>query len=179
MKLIVGLGNPGKKYEHTRHNVGFIIIETLAKEIGKEKWQEEKKFTAEIIKTTAGKETVVLAKPLTFMNLSGEAIKKIASYYKIKTSDIWIIHDDADLPFGKIKIGQFKSSAGHNGLKSTIENLGSTDFLRIRFGIGRPTNPEQLLETFVLEKFSTEEQKTISVLSERVTKELLATLLSS
>lgn len=134
MKIIVGLGNPGKEYEDTRHNIGFMVIDRLAKELsdGPVSWTTEKKTKAYTINIGG----VLLAKPQTFMNASGEAVSKLIEYYKADPADIWVIHDDLDLPLGKIRIREGGASAGHNGIESIIKSLGSDEFVRFRLGIG-------------------------------------------
>ena len=139
MKLIVGLGNPEEKYLYTRHNIGFMVVEKLAKnllsvEAMDKAWVGEKKFTAEICKIS---QNLILAKPHTYMNRSGMAISALINFYKIKVEDLWVIHDDIDLPIGKIRIRRGGSSGGHNGVESIIKNLPSPEFLRFRLGIGR------------------------------------------
>jgi PTH1 family peptidyl-tRNA hydrolase len=135
MKLIVGLGNPGSEYQDTRHNIGFMVIEKLAKEFSKDQvsWKEEEKFKAVIAKTN----DVILVKPITFMNSSGIAVSSIMHYFKLAPSDVWIIHDDIDLPLGKIRIREKGSSAGHRGVESVIAELRTDQFVRFRLGIGR------------------------------------------
>lgn len=135
MKLIVGLGNPGHEYRDTRHNIGYMVADKLAKELGAEamSWQSFGDGLALIAK--AG--DVILLKPLTFMNASGTAVAKAVRFYKIEPSDVWIIHDDIDLPLGKVRIRQGGGSGGHNGIESVIQELGSDAFLRMRLGIGR------------------------------------------
>lgn len=139
MKLIVGLGNPGDKYKYTRHNIGFMVVEKLAKEllsVGKSEkaWVGEKKFTAEICKVD---NDILLAKPHTYMNRSGITVASLINYYKIEPKDIWVVHDDIDLPIGKMRIRIGGSSAGHNGVDSIIQTLHFEDFPRFRLGIGR------------------------------------------
>lgn len=165
MKLIVGLGNIGEEYKDTRHNIGFMTIEKLAKEMkqGNVVWKEEKDMYAFIINIGG----VLLAKPTTYMNKSGDAIKKIAAYYKIAHEDIIVIHDDIDLPLGKLKIREQGASAGHNGIESIIEALKTDKFIRIRLGIGRgkedkEKNTDQNLRhrtviQFVLSRFTDSE----------------------
>jgi len=143
MKLIVGLGNPGLKHEKTRHNLGFMVVDALFKNYAspKDSFKEEKKFKAEIAglswQPKKGKtEKVVLAKPLTFMNGSGLSVYLISRFYKIGPSDIWIIHDEVDLPLGAMKIRFGGSSAGHKGVSSIIESLKTDKFWRFRMGIG-------------------------------------------
>src|SRR3989344_8961105 len=139
MKLIAGLGNPDEKFLYNRHNIGYMVIEKLAKSLlpvekMEKAWMGDKKYAAEICKVSS---QLVLIKPHTYMNRSGIAIQSLAGYYKIKTEDIWIIHDDIDLPLGKIRIRKGGSSGGHNGVESIIQNLHSPDFIRFRLGIGR------------------------------------------
>ncbi len=135
MKIIVGLGNPGSEYQDTRHNIGFMTIDKLAKELTPESisWKEEPKFNA--MTTKVGE--VLLVKPITFMNNSGVAVSAIMHFYKLKPSDVWVIHDDMDLPIGKIRIRQKGSSAGHRGVDSIISELKTDAFIRFRLGIGR------------------------------------------
>jgi PTH1 family peptidyl-tRNA hydrolase len=167
MKLIAGLGNPGKKYEDTRHNVGFMIVEKLVKNATpgnkQSQWSTEEKFKAEVCKL----EDVIVVKPQTFMNLSGESISAIAAYYKVEPQDVWVVHDDIDLPLGKIRIRKGGASGGHRGVDSTIENLGTPDFIRFRMGIGRgkmeirgnsdENLPRQEVEKFVVSPFTEHE----------------------
>ncbi len=134
MKLIIGLGNPGKEYAKTRHNVGFMVIDALAKNLGVD-FKLNKKFQAEIAVIKNGKEEIVLAKPQTFMNLSGISTRAILDFYKIKPENIVVIHDDKDILFGQVKYQTDRSAAGHNGIKSLIEHLGTQDFARIRIGV--------------------------------------------
>lgn len=135
MKLIVGLGNPGDSYEQTRHNIGYLVADKLAKELGSgaARWAEDGKRKA----LTAAVGGVLLVKPITFMNASGEAVSSLAKYYKIQPADVIIIHDDLDLPLGKIRIRQQGGSAGHNGVQSVIDSLHTDNFVRVRLGIGR------------------------------------------
>lgn len=131
----MGLGNPGDKYKDTRHNVGFMVVDKLAHELGGADivWEMSQKLAAEVAKTGE----VVLAKPTTFMNASGMAVRKIIDFYKMKPEDVWVIHDDLDLPLGKIRIRVGGASAGHHGVDSLIKELGSDKFVRVRLGIGK------------------------------------------
>lgn len=142
MKLIIGLGNPGVEYEDTRHNIGFMVVDKLAKELGNETpaWRNESKLQA----MTAKVGDILLVKPSTFMNKSGDAVGLIVRYYKLKPSDVWIIHDDMDLPMGKIRIREKGAAAGHNGVKSIIDVLKTDQFVRFRLGIGRGSHPGKL-----------------------------------
>jgi len=135
MNIIIGLGNPGGEYKDTRHNIGFMIVEKLAKELGKETviWEEKEKFKSAVAKVG----DVLLVKPITFMNNSGLAVASIVNFYKLQPSDVWVVHDDIDLPLGKIRIRTGGGSAGHNGIESTIKELKSDAFVRFRMGIGR------------------------------------------
>lgn len=145
MKLIVGLGNPGKKYVRTPHNLGYRAVGMLANQTNT-KWQNFSRLSkiAQLKNQTA-----ILLRPLTFMNLSGQSVKEVATYFKIKPADIWLVHDELDLPAGKIKLSFAASSAGHRGVQSVIDELGTNDFWRWRLGIGRPPRGSQT-ESFVL-----------------------------
>lgn len=165
MKIIVGLGNIGEKYENTRHNVGFMLIDEFIKEIKKisEKeisLEETPKFKAEICKTSYENEYVLLVKPTTFMNLSGEAVSKILNFYKTPPENLLVIYDDIDLPLGKIRVRDKGSAGTHNGIKSVIQQLGTENFTRIRIGIesrGLSSPKQQDISDFVLSKFKKEE----------------------
>lgn len=144
MKLIVGLGNPGEKYENTRHNVGFMVVEKFLKDfepVKKTLWQNEKKFKSDIAlfdwQPKTGESTrVILAKPQTFMNNSGMAVSLLAEYYKVPPEDIWLIYDELDLPLGSLKIRFGGAAAGHHGVESVMEHIGTDKFWRFRLGIG-------------------------------------------
>lgn len=138
--LIVGLGNPGKHYETTRHNIGFIAVEALSRRYNFS-WGTRSKFNGEMAEGTIFDTKVFLLKPDTFMNLSGNAVKAVSSYYRISAEEIYVIHDDLDLKLGTIKIKQGGSSGGHNGLKSIDMHVGN-NYHRIRIGIGRPLEEE-------------------------------------
>jgi len=154
MFLLAGLGNPGAKYEKTRHNVGFMFLDYLADDFGES--FKSSQWPAEVLKTTLWGDQFLLVKPDTFMNRSGLAVARIASYYKISCQQVIIVHDDLDLALGRIKIVSDRGAGGHNGIKSIIENLGSKEFIRIRIGIGRP--PEQVsASAFVLSIFNKDE----------------------
>ncbi|WP_370295130.1 aminoacyl-tRNA hydrolase [Rossellomorea marisflavi] len=155
MKLIVGLGNPGSRFDQTRHNIGFDIIDALADNLGTPLDQSKFKGVYGIHRHNG--EKIVLLKPLTFMNLSGESIVPLMDYFDIANEDLLVIYDDLDLPVGKIRLRQKGSAGGHNGIKSTIAHLGSQNFNRIRIGIDRPTNGMSVPD-YVLGKFSKEDQ---------------------
>ncbi|MBM7855212.1 PTH1 family peptidyl-tRNA hydrolase [Desulfohalotomaculum tongense] len=163
MKLIVGLGNPGPEYSQTRHNVGFMTVDRLAEELKAE--VNKNKFKALIGEAQIGCEKILLVKPQTYMNLSGEAVGMLARWYKLSAEDIVVIYDDMDLPLGKLRIRPQGGSGGHNGMKSIIAHLGTEKFARIRIGIGRSEDSIK----HVLGNFSTEEMKQIdSVISDAV-----------
>lgn len=151
MYLIVGLGNPGEKFKNTRHNLGFDSIDLFRKKEGFGEWSKEEKFKAEIAKN----DSVILARPLTFMNLSGLAVSKIANFYKITPEEIIIIHDELDLPLGHIKIRVGGSDAGHHGIESIIKELRTEKFIRLRLGIGNwhATSGEHKHAAFNAEKY--------------------------
>lgn len=144
MKLIVGLGNPGSEYAHTRHNMGFDVIDELARRWGISLWKKE--MNAETAAVIKNGEKVLLVKPLTYMNNSGEAVGALARYYKIAADDIFIICDDLDLPPGKTRIRQKGSAGGHNGMKSLIAHLGTENFTRFRIGVGHPKDGHTVIQ---------------------------------
>ena len=157
MKLIVGLGNPGDKYKDTWHNAGFLVLDEYLKQYNSGKFLgranfKMSQFKAEIVEMKLGEEKIVLAKPLIFMNNSGDAVQKLANFFHIKPEDIMIIHDDIDIELGKIKIAFDSSSAGHNGIKSIIARLGTQKFNRIRVGIKSEKQGQIPTEKYVLQK---------------------------
>lgn len=154
--LIVGLGNVGTKYDITRHNFGFICLDGLVA-TAKKKWKKDSRSSSLICELSIDGKKAILAKPQTFMNLSGEAVQKIKAFYKIENKDIVVIHDELDIDFGIIRTRSGGGSAGHNGIKSIIQHIGE-DFGRVRLGIG-PVAPKQIDPTdFVLQKFIKEQQ---------------------
>ncbi len=155
MKLIVGLGNPGKEYEHTRHNTGFMIIDNYAKKLGVD--INKDKYNGLYTDVNVNGEKVILLKPQSYINLSGEVIRKFMDFYKINIDDILIIHDDLDLEVGTYKIKQKGSSGGHNGLKNIELHLGTQEYKRIKIGISN----NKLIDTkdYVLGKISEDENK--------------------
>lgn len=154
MYIIVGLGNPGKQYEATRHNVGFIAIDEIAKRLGIK--TDKLKFKALVGEGRIGTEKIILVKPQTFMNLSGQSVVELMNYYKVDRKNLIVIYDDIDIEAGKIRI-RLKGSAGtHNGMRNIIYLLGYDDFPRIRIGVSGP-RPGQDLASFVLSKFDKDE----------------------
>ncbi len=160
VKLIIGLGNPGIRYRWTRHNLGFLVIEEFAKQKGVV-WKRQKIFNAHIGWRKIGQVKIVLCKPLTYVNCSGEAVKKIVDKYDIDNKDILVICDDLNLPLGKIRIRQKGSDGGHNGLKSIIDCLGTKEFTRLRIGIVTQNRPPKNYTDYVLGKFTKDERKII------------------
>ncbi len=157
MKLIVGLGNPGAQYTGTRHNAGFLAVDFLAKHFGFDKFKKTDKFKAEIAEGTISGEKVLIAKPQTFMNLSGQTVSGLMNFYKIPLEDIVVIYDDAEIDFGRLRIKPDGSSGGHNGIKSIIASIGTQGFNRIKLGI-KPDKPfPGALEDYVLGKISDDE----------------------
>jgi PTH1 family peptidyl-tRNA hydrolase len=153
VKLICGLGNPGRHYRNHRHNIGFQVIEELCRRL--DTTLAQRRFEARWSRVRIGMEPVVLLEPRTFMNLSGEALVAAVRFFKIAAEDTLVIHDELDLPFGRIQLKQQGGSGGHNGLNSIIECWGTTDFARLRFGIGRPvagSSQEDVVE-YVLSDF--------------------------
>ena len=138
-KLVVGLGNPGSKYHETRHNIGFMAIDLMAKKLGLT-FSEEKTFKAEVASTFLNGEKVYFVKPTTFMNESGKAVHALLTYYGLDIEDLLIIYDDLDMEVGKIRLRAKGSAGGHNGIKSIIQHIGTQVFNRVKIGIGRPKN---------------------------------------
>lgn len=176
MKLIIGLGNPEKQYASTRHNVGFMFVDKLKEKYSFPDFESNKKFQAEITKGKIADTEIILVKPQTFMNLSGEATQAILSFYKLTPADILVIHDDLDIALGKYKLATDSSSAGHNGVEHIIEKLGTQKFRRIRVGIGQEMDGAPVCRLgahdFVLGKFSAEETDILSDLSKEVIEEI-------
>jgi peptidyl-tRNA hydrolase, PTH1 family len=158
--LIVGLGNPGTKYALTRHNCGFMALDAFAKTNQFEPWQNSQKFKGAIAEKDMGQTRVILLKPSTYMNLSGEAVSALASFYKIGLDDILAVYDELSIPFGHIRVRKGGQSAGHKGVKSLIEHPGS-EFYRLRIGTKNQASGSQDSADFVLAKFTATEQKVL------------------
>jgi len=160
MKLVVGLGNPGSEYRDTRHNVGFLVVDELAR-----RWQVpddwREKFSALQIKTLRGAEPVIIVKPLTFMNLSGQAVAGLAGFYKVEPAEVFVVTDEVALPVGRLRARRDGGAGGHNGLKSIIEHLGTPAFPRLRVGVGRGDSRRDLVD-HVLGRFEAGERETVS-----------------
>lgn len=164
--LIVGLGNVGKKYDGTRHNIGFAAIDELASKQDFDPWMEKKDLKCQLTTATIGDSRVILIKPTTFMNLSGEAVQAVMHFYKIPLQQIVVVHDELDIPFGQIRMRNGGSAAGNNGIKSIIQHC-TEDFARIRIGIQAETPMET--SDFVLAKFSKEEKSELPALFKETT----------
>lgn len=158
MKLIAGLGNPGSTYAHTRHNVGFMVLDRLSKELSC--GSEKKQGQSLVMQGNFKGERVILVKPQTYMNLSGNAIWEMINFYKDGVEDMIVVHDDLDLPLGRLRFKMGGGAGGHNGLKSITQRLGSDQYERLKIGIGRP--PEFMkTEAYVLQGFTLEERQTL------------------
>jgi PTH1 family peptidyl-tRNA hydrolase len=175
MYMILGLGNPGRRYQFTRHNIGFMVLEKIAAQ-----WEvdlKQKSFDALWNRGKIAGINVLLALPQTYMNLSGNAARKLLAYFKMDISNLIVIHDDLDLPFGKLRLKTGGGDAGHKGLKSITTCLGSADFMRVRMGIGKPSDKSRV-EDYVLERFGSEEaamlQQIIQLASEAATEIVLS-----
>ena len=157
MKIIAGLGNPGLKYSQTRHNVGFMAVDKLAELWGiSSRWKTRKNYELAEYRLSSINETVILLKPQTFMNLSGEAVADILNWYKITPLDLLVIHDDLDLPPGKLRLRAKGSSGGHRGIESIIGELGTDVFCRVKIGVDRPPDGWEVSD-YVLSGFTREE----------------------
>ena len=150
MYLIFGLGNPGSRYQFTRHNIGFMVLEKIAAQLEVE--LKQKSFDALWNRGKVAGLNVLLAMPQTYMNLSGNAVRKLLAYFKADINNLIVIHDDLDLPFGTVRLKTGGGNAGHKGLKSIISCLGTADFIRVRLGIGKPSDKSRI-EDYVLQKF--------------------------
>lgn len=189
MKLIVGLGNPGKKYDKTRHNLGFMVLENFLKDFEPVKqtfWTNEEKLKSNIAKIEwqpkhGTLEKVILALPQTYMNNSGLAVRLITNYYKLPTTDVWVVHDDIDLPMGSMKIRFGGASAGHHGVNSIIEHLNTDKFWRFRLGTGEASSRGQSsklknIEEYVLSGFLGAEKGKVKDLLKRGAKAIETSL---
>ncbi len=160
LRLLVGLGNPGPKYRHTRHNVGFWWADALAERCGAA-WREESKFRGELtrVRVSGAADALWLLKPQTFMNLSGESIGALARFHRIEPAEILVVHDELDLPVGAARLKFAGGHGGHNGLRNTISQIGA-DFWRLRLGIGHPGHKDQVLD-YVLNRASQEDERAL------------------
>ncbi len=159
--LVVGLGNPGRKYERTRHNAGFMLVELLAERAGAG-WQDDQRSRSRVAKFSLGGRRAILCQPQTFMNCSGEAVRALADFYKIGPEDVLVVVDDADLPLGAVRMRPGGGSGGHNGLKSIAAHLGGQGFARQRIGIGRREGAREITG-HVLGAFAGDEMKVLEL----------------
>lgn len=174
MKTFIGLGNPGKEYELTRHNVGFLVLDELAKRL-ETSFKSKRSVEALLAEGLMEYERVLLAKPQTFMNASGRSLMSILSKYPVSIEDVTIIYDDADLAFGDVRAKTSGSAAGHRGMESILNSLPKgTSVKRIRIGIGRPTHADIPLDQFVLKPFSSDEQDALPGIIENVIEQIYA-----
>jgi PTH1 family peptidyl-tRNA hydrolase len=168
VKLIVGLGNPGPEYELTRHNIGWLVADSL-KPIDGNNWKS--KFKGEYTDFSYKGEKVYVLKPQTYMNLSGESVQQLCQFFKVATQEILVLHDELDLPFGQIHFKKGGGLAGHNGLKSIAKHMGTQDFLRLRLGIGRPNRGS--VSNWVLGQFPKEQDIELGVVLEKSAEALI------
>lgn len=170
MILLVGLGNPGEKFKNTRHNIGFLVIDALARNLQISEFKQRKKHLAQIAK----KEDLLLLKPLTLMNSSGKSVKNIVDQYKVNMPNLWVIHDDLDIDLGSYKIQKAKGPKEHKGINSIENSLGKDDFWRVRVGVeNRVSDNRTSGEEYVLKKFSDEEMKIVSTVIDKIVKALI------
>ncbi|MFH1631876.1 MAG: aminoacyl-tRNA hydrolase [bacterium] len=170
-KLIIGLGNPGRKYNSTRHNLGFMVLDNLAKKL-EGAWKEDERALADVCELNVDGAKIVLAKPMTYMNKSGEAVDSLVRRFKIGSGDVWVAHDDVDLPFGRLRVRLEGSAGGHKGVQSVIDKIGAEDFVRLKVGVG--ATPEKMaLEDWVLSKFTKKELAVLEELIELVVDKIL------
>jgi PTH1 family peptidyl-tRNA hydrolase len=170
MHLIVGLGNPGAEYARTRHNAGFMLVERLAEQ-WRSDWSNERRFICRLAKAEHAGRKVLLCEPQTFMNLSGEAVGALVKYYQLPLEKVLIVVDDADLPLGEIRLRPGGGSGGHHGLESVTQHLGSTEYARLRIGIGRKDEARQITG-HVLGKFAAEENAVLEKVLERASGQI-------
>jgi len=170
LHLIVGLGNPGADYAKTRHNAGFALVEKLAAQ-WKTDWTNERKFEARIAKAVRSGKRILLCEPQTFMNLSGETVGALVNFYQLPLKQILVAVDDADLPFGEIRLRASGSSGGHHGLESIEQHLASRQFARLRIGIGRQDGAREITD-FVLGKFDKAENELLKKVLERAANQV-------
>ena len=168
--LVIGLGNPGRQYENTRHNVGFMTMNRLAAKLGENFSKLESK--ALIAKCTYQEQRLVLAKPQTYMNLSGRAVSSLLRYYKIPVENFLVAYDEVDLPFGTLRMRHEGGSAGHKGMQSIVEQLGTDDFPRLRIGVGRPPGRMEAAD-YVLKDFNRDEAEALNLVLDTATEAIL------
>lgn len=166
LRLVVGLGNPGADYARTRHNAGFMVVQEIASRVSAQ-WNFEKKFNARVAKAERGATKLLLAEPQTYMNASGEAVGALLNFYRVPVAGLLVVVDDADLPFGEIRMRPKGSSGGHHGLESIEQHLGTREFARLKVGIGRTVDGRREITNYVLGKFSAAETKLLEKVLKR------------
>lgn len=185
MQLIIGLGNPGKEYENTRHNVGYLVVEAILARasqlyrLNSLKWEHSNRFEANIIELNLKDQQFLVVKPTTFINNSGQAVEKLRAFYKLNAEDLIVIHDELALMLGRVRIRIGGESAGHNGVASIIDHLGLDNFWRVRIGINSPDSIIPSATDFVLSRFSTAETDSLNKLIDQVSNYLLESLLTN
>lgn len=169
VRLIVGLGNPGAEYERTWHNFGFLVLNALreTEDFRYGEWVTEKKYNAEISVCTLPGSHLMLAKPMTMMNNSGEAVAALMQFYHLRPDDLWVVHDEIDLPLGEMRISRNASAAGHRGVQSIVDVIGKPAFTRFRLGIGTPERGELPAEAYVLQPIPETQKKVFDEMVER------------
>ena len=172
--LIVGLGNPGQKYEHTRHNMGFLTVDLLAEQLNVKLNKVKFKSAYNIVRF--GGQKCLVMKPQTYMNLSGEAVREAVQFYKIPADHVLVIYDDVSLPVGKLRVRPTGSAGGHNGLKNIIQHLGTDAFPRIKVGVGMPDHPDHEMIDWVIGKPQGEEAKTLRAALDRAADAALSVI---
>ncbi len=179
MKLIVGLGNPGKEYEMSRHNTGWRVIDALVKHLKFDEPKKESKFQAIVSTGVFNEEKLIIAKPVTYMNLSGESVAAIMNFYKIGEEDLWVVYDDVDLTLGQIRIRKDGGPGTHNGMKSIIKCTGLAGFPRFRVGIesrGATSHEHITTADFVLDRFLEEEEQTVQIAINKTVRAIITAL---
>jgi PTH1 family peptidyl-tRNA hydrolase len=171
LKLVVGLGNPGKEYTNTRHNAGFLVIDAMAKSLNLES-TADKKSNSEIFTLNLNDEKILLVKPQTYMNNSGQTVRSLVDFYKVPHQNIIIVHDEKDIPLGEFKIQTNRGAAGHNGVQSIIDQLGTKNFTRIRVGVGPKEGGIEKIVDYVLQKFSKEEKELLTNTIKKIVEEI-------
>ncbi len=171
MRLIVGLGNPGQKYERTRHNVGFVVADAFASKYRAGSWKHERDALTTTVRAAGS--SVVIAKPQTYMNLSGEPLLKLARLYEVAPEEILVVYDDIDLPLGRLRVRENGSAGTHNGMRSIISTIGSDRFPRLRFGIRGETYGSDSLADYVLDDFSSVEREMVDLTVSKACEALL------
>jgi len=172
--LVVGLGNPGPNYQGNRHNVGFMVADRLYDRGEGLDWQSSGRFEAQLAKRRFENQPVLLVKPQTYMNLSGRTVGPLARFYRIEPANVIAIHDDVDLPLGRLKVKQGGGDGGHKGIRSVTQELGSPDFVRIRFGVGRPVGGD--VTDFVLSDFADSEREAVAAQVDRASEAVTAVI---